>query len=223
MRVVLSPGAEMLAGGIEAAGALAGAEGTVAVLSQLGVRNVRRPLSRAEVQVVRGALLGVARTDGSLPRSSVATDEELLIGYVCSGTASPTGWATGVRSVVVADHVNLTWDSPLTGPNDEGFGLRFPVIAGVYRPEAASITFGGGSPVGVVAGVCDDRRLTAFESEVVVQHGMPAVSSELTAVSIVAAHMGLRVVAVVVVDGVCEMPPGAGGSDGPSNGLERSG
>ena len=193
MRVVLSPGAEALARGLEVAEALAGSRFAVAMLSERGVRNLSRPLSRSEVQVVRAAVAG----------------DELLVGYVCAGTAVPGGCPADVRSVVVTDHVNLTWRSPLTGPNDERFGPRFPVIAGVYRPEAVGVAPESGSVMGVVAGVRDDRCLTAFEAEVVVRHGIQAVSSELVAVSMLAAHMGFKVAAVVVVDGACEMPAGA--------------
>lgn len=206
MRVALSPGAEALAWGLDVAEAQAGSKVEVAVLSRLGAKNLRRSLSRAEVQIVRAALAG----------------DELLVGYVCAGTAVPGVCLAGVRSVVVTDHVNLTWRSPLTGPNDERFGPRFPVVAGVYRPEAVLVVPERGSLLGVVAGVRDDRRLTAFEAEVVVRHGIQAVSSELVAVSIVAAHMGLRLAAVVLVDGVCEMPAGAYVADGASKGLERS-
>ncbi len=93
----------------------------------------------------------------------------------------------------------------------------------MYRPEAVRVAPADVAFLGVVAGVRDDRRLTAFEAEVVVRHGIRAVSSELVAVSILAAHMGFKVAAVVVVDGVCEMPEGACGADGAGKGLERSG
>lgn len=204
MRVLLSPGAEVSALGLAVAEALAGTKGGVAVLSQLGVRNLRRPLSRAEVQIVRAAVVG----------------DELLVGYVCAGKAVSAGCAVGMA--VVADHVDLTWRSPLTGPNDERFGPRFPVVAGVYRPEAVGVALESGAFLGVVAGVRDDRRLTAFEAGVVARHGMQAVSSELVAVSILAAHMGFKVAAIVVVDGMCEMPAGAYVADGASKGLDRS-
>jgi len=223
MRVVLSPRAEALARGLEVAETLAGSKVGVAVLSRLGARNLRRPLSRAEVQAVRGALQGAEPLNGPPSWPPPVADDELLVGYVCAGTALPGGRPAGVWSVVVTDHVNLTWRSPLTGPNDERFGPRFPVVAGAYRPEAVPALAEGGSILGVVAGVRDDRRLTAFEAAVVVRHGIQAVSSELVAVSILAAHMGLRVAAIVVVDGICEMPAGAGLADGASKSLERSG
>jgi hypothetical protein len=228
MRVLLSPGAEALARGVETAEEMAGSEVEVARLAQLGARNLRRPLSRAEINVVRSALRGAHPLDGQLAGRPAVADDELLIGYVCAGTMAPSGGgpvqpAVEVRSVVVTDHVNLTWRSPLTGPNDERFGPRFPVVAEVYRPETVRAAPAQAPLLGVVAGVRDDRRLTAFEAEVVVRHGIRVVSSELVAVSILAAHMGFKVAAVVVVDGVSEIPEGACGTDGAGKGLERSG
>jgi purine nucleoside phosphorylase len=105
--------------------------------------------------------------------------------------------------VAVADHVNLAWRSPLAGPNDDRTGPRFPSMNDVYAPVPA-LTPGGeedGMIVvrGVVAGVPDDRALSEYEIETVARFGWVAASSELVAPVIIAAHMGLRVAAVVMV------------------------
>ena len=118
----------------------------------------------------------------------------------CAGASPSPGGKAGW--VAVTDHVNLTWRSPLAGPNDEQVGPRFPSMAGVYAPEAV-LTLGGeqdGMIVapGVVAGVPDDRALSDYETDMVARLGWAAVSSELVAPVIVAAHMGLRVAAVVM-------------------------
>jgi hypothetical protein len=169
---------------------LAGEDGAVVSLAFLGVKNPYRRFSAAEVEAVRGAL----------------RDETGVVGYFCRGVASVTGaqeTPAGARVVVVADHVNLTWRSPLSGPNDEHSGPRFPSIDGVYAPEAAFPlgTREDGMIVvrGVVAGVVDDRALSEYERELVTRFGWVAVSSELVAPVILAAHMGLRVAAVVMV------------------------
>jgi purine nucleoside phosphorylase len=105
--------------------------------------------------------------------------------------------------VVVTDHVNLIWRSPLAGPNDDDAGPRFPSMDSVYAPEAvlARGSAGDGMIVvcGVVAGTPDDRAVGEYESEMASRFGWAAVSSELVAPVIVAAHMGLRVAAVVLV------------------------
>ncbi|NLO26833.1 MAG: purine-nucleoside phosphorylase, partial [Actinobacteria bacterium] len=54
---------------------------------------------------------------------------------------------------------------------------------------------------GVVAGVSDDAGPSAFEVEVAGAQSHVALSSELVPVVIVAAHMGLRVVAAVLMVG----------------------
>ena len=162
---------------------LAGEGGTVVSLAALGLKNPYRALSAAEVEALRGAL----------------RDERGVVGYVCRGVAPPGGKAGWVA---VTDHANLTWRSPLVGPNDERVGPRFPSLAGAYAPETV-LTLGGEQDgmivvAGVVAGVADDRAMSDYETDMVARLGPAAVSSELVAPVIVAAHMGLRVAAVVM-------------------------
>jgi hypothetical protein len=187
MKVVVSPRASRERGGAASvARALAGAEGVTVSLCQAGVRTLNRPLSAAEVALLREALTG----------------EEPLVGYVCLGAGRP------LCAVAVSDHVNLTWRSPLTGPNDEGVGPRFPSMTGIYRPEVVLDRVGAAGGIivetGVVAGVQSELCLTPYESEVACAPGYLAVSEELVPVVIVAAHMGLRVAAVVVKAGYKE-------------------
>jgi len=102
----------------------------------------------------------------------------------------------------VTDHANLTWRSPLAGPNDGRAGPRFPSMTGIYATELALARVGAREGMivtsGVVAGVYDDGRLTAWEGEIAGEQRLVAVSAELVPVVIVAAHRGLRVAAVVV-------------------------
>jgi len=136
--------------------------------------------------------------------------------------------------VVVADHVNLTWLSPLTGPNDERIGPRFPVMSGLYHPEGWSSRGGRGGGVGRDgrgAGDCATGRgrgqgrsaLGLFESAVVRWHGIRVVSSELVPVAILAAHMGFRLAAVVLLDDECTVAPGAADMAVALMGPERRG
>ncbi len=144
--------------------------------------------------------------------------EEPVVGYVCrgawlsdirpavvGGTASFGEVGGPLRVVAVSDHVNLTWRSPLTGPNDEKVGPRFPSMTGIYLPETVLDRAGAAGGIivetGVVAGVRDEGRLTPYEAEVARAPGYLAVSEELVPVVIVAAHMGLRVAAAVVMTG----------------------
>lgn len=176
---------------------LAGEQGVVASLAALGLKNLQRMLSAAEVEALREALRG----------------EQEVVGYVCRGVSLGEGTPQGApRLVAVSDHVNLTWRSPLTGFNDESVGPRFPSLSGVYAPEAV-LTLAGeqdGMIVvpGVVAGVQDDLALSDYETRMAARLGWAAASSELVAPVIIAAHMGLRVAAAVMV------------SDGRTNGRK---
>jgi hypothetical protein len=101
------------------------------------------------------------------------------------------------EALVVSDHVNLAFWSPLQGPNDERVGPRFPVTAGLYCPEIVQERY----PVedGVAAEVGDPTCLTEFERWAIHKEGtIAAVTNELAAVAILAAHAGFRLAAVMV-------------------------
>jgi purine-nucleoside phosphorylase len=57
--------------------------------------------------------------------------------------------------VVIRDHINLQGVSPLTGPNDENFGARFPDMTIAYDRRFREITVGEGNRnrIGLYEGV----------------------------------------------------------------------
>ena len=201
MRVLVGPRIDLLGDTkeVEVARAVAGSDDGVVSLREVGVGNLSRLLTQAEVALLREALSEGERTT--------------KVGYVCKGIG--LGGAQNTRAgdtdreqvqvVAVIDHAHLTWRSPLVGPNDERIGPRFPSMDGVYEPEVVTerVAAVGGIILrqGVVAGVGDDRRLNAYETSTVDIHGHVAASSELVPVVIVAAHMGLHVAAAVVTKG----------------------
>jgi hypothetical protein len=166
---------------------LAGEQGTVVPLTTLGLQNPYRPLSAAEVAAFRSELQGSVR------------DGDAVVGYVCRGVPAPggqNGW------IAVTDHADLTWRSPLTGPNDDQAGPRFPGMHGVYAPDRALALGSGQDGIvvvpGVVAGVSCDLAMSEYEIDMVTRLGWAAASSELVAPVVLAAHMGLRVAGVVM-------------------------
>ena len=192
MRVLLSPRAEGIPGAGNVAAVLAGHGGNVVSLARAGVSNLARRLSPAEVHLVRKALSG--------PDSA-----EEVVGYVCSGRwlrredegmAQPAG-----RLLPVRDHVNLTWISPLAGPNDDSIGPRFSPVAGIYRPKLVhsllSRSLALDAP-GVVVQVGDIWGLTGFEEQVAIRLGAEWVGDELASVVLLAAHRGCAVAAVLL-------------------------
>jgi hypothetical protein len=178
--------------------------------------DLSRPLTGAEVALLRRALAG----------DEARTDHPTTVGYVCRGSVfssaafagGPKGGGRGqTRVVAVTDHANLTWRSPLTGPNEDALGPRFPSMTGIYetKPVQERLEAAGGIIVwpGVVAGVGDDWSLNAYEAQIVRKCGHQAASSELVPVAIIAAHMGLRVAAAVVIaEGSREEETGSGRS-----------
>ncbi|MHB1343288.1 MAG: hypothetical protein ACYCX3_02895 [Thermoleophilia bacterium] len=222
MRVVLSPDAALLPGVRATAGMLVGAgPGSVVDLAQAGVKNLRRRLSAAEVHSLRKALLGLGPGHDLRPREP----EDTMVGYLCVARAvapgGPAAEATPVRSpnvgsgdsapvfsmIAVTDHANLRWESPLTGPNDDSLGPRFPVTAGLYAPEEVTAVLA--AEPGVVAGVWNERGLSPFEAGVVAAGGFAAVAAELAPVTVVAAHLGYRVAAAVLVPAESEDDTGS--------------
>ena len=230
MRVLISRQAEAQDSGRAVAAALAGPDGHVVSLFEAGVRNLARPLSQAEVHAVRKALLGVGPGEDLRPRDpadqvvgyvccgrEAGGDEGPLGAGPAAGTAplpvtaapraappatvSP-GPMAAPRVLAVADHVNLTWRSPLRGGNEERLGPRFPVTAGLYDPEAVRAGVPGGEeiPAVVTVQVARAAALTAFERETVRALDVPMVSEELVPVALLAAHLGYRVAAALVLD-----------------------
>lgn len=191
----------MEAAGESPATALAGAQGQILLLSRLGVRGLNRGLSAAEVSSIRKALSGFGAVTGRAGGKPAGE----IVGYVCAG--SPVGTLCGAGRtagvVAVQDHANLTFRSPLIGPNNDSLGPRFPVVAGLYSPETVCRALRDDLvevTSAIVAEVQNRRRLTDFEEKAVRSAGIRVVTDELAAVAILAAHLGRRLAAVVVLD-----------------------
>ncbi len=187
MKVLVGPRVDLSEDALASsvARALAAPNGELVPLAEVGVKNLSRQITQAEVALLRKALRG----------------EDLVVGYVCLGTSAMRPQGAGAV-VAVTDHVNLSWRSPLTGRNDDEVGPRFPSMTGIYAAPTVVERLGAGGAIiveqGVVAGVGDDQTLDAYETEIARKFHYPAVSSELVPVAIVAAHMGLRLAAAVI-------------------------
>ncbi len=198
MKVLVTPGLDLdrdqVAAGV--ARSLAGSEGTLVSLAEVGVKNLSRPITRAEVARLRQALRSVSEAGSECGRGAG------VVGCICPGVSLSDESPSDVRMVVaVTDHANLTWRSPLAGRGGDEVGPRFPAMTGIYAPEPVLQRLGaeGGIIVasGVVAGVEDHEHLSAYESETVQVNHHVAACSELVPVAIVAAQMGLRIAAAI--------------------------
>jgi purine nucleoside phosphorylase len=124
--------------------------------------------------------------------------------------------------VAVRDHLNLAGDSPLVGLRDDG--PRFVHVDGVYRNEFRLVAAAGARglgwelPEGVYARVADPLPPTSAEGRWLKGLGVDMVGSRIVDQSIVAARLGLGVLALVVLAGWAGSPRN---QDAEREGLER--
>jgi purine-nucleoside phosphorylase len=130
----------------------------------------------------------------------------LLVSNACGGMDPQ--WQAG-DLLLISDHLNLLGGNPLTGPNDDRIGPRFPDMSTAYDPELRSLAWETARACGVtmregvyasVAGPClespaEYRMLRAMGADAVGMSTVPEV--------IVARHEGLRVVGISVVTDMC--------------------
>ncbi len=111
--------------------------------------------------------------------------------------------------VCLVDHINLTGDNPLIGPNDDKLGPRFPDMSEPYFREyvrlAEDIALEEKIRLrkGVFVGVAGPNLETAAEYRFLQTIGGDVVSMSMVAENIVAIHGGMRVVGLAVVTDLC--------------------
>jgi purine-nucleoside phosphorylase len=107
--------------------------------------------------------------------------------------------------VVIRDHINLQGQNPLTGPNDERFGPRFPDMTDAYNlqfrnialAEAASL--GGEIYEGVYAALAGPSYETPAEIRYLRTIGADLVGMSTVPEVIAARHMNMNVLAISCV------------------------
>jgi len=107
--------------------------------------------------------------------------------------------------VRITDHLNLTGLNPLTGPNDDRIGPRFPDMSQAYDPqlgallEASAGRLGIALGAGVYAGLAGPSYETPAEIRMLRTLGADLVGMSTVLEVIAARHAGVRVAAVSVV------------------------
>lgn len=123
--------------------------------------------------------------------------------------------------VVVSDHINLQGQNPLVGPNDDRFGPRFPDMTRAYWKPYGEIAFeearriGKSVYTGVYAGLLGPSYETPAEIRYLRTIGADLVGMSTIPEVIVAAQMGIKVLAISCVTNMA-----AGILDKPINHLE---
>ncbi|MFA6009731.1 MAG: purine-nucleoside phosphorylase [Desulfobacteraceae bacterium] len=112
--------------------------------------------------------------------------------------------------MVVDDHINLTGENPLTGPNHDVWGLRFPGMVATYDPSLRFLVKRLGAELGMVlregvyAGLKGPSLETPAEMRFLRTIGADAVGFSTIQEVIVARHAGMRVLGLSVVTNLCD-------------------
>ena len=123
-----------------------------------------------------------------------------LIATNAAGALNPL-FATG-GLMVLTDHINMTGHNPLTGPNVDAWGPRFPDMSQVYCPALrdkaiqAALRCGQRLEQGVYVAVAGPSLETPAETRMLRILGADAVGMSTVPEAIVARHMGMRVLGV---------------------------
>jgi purine-nucleoside phosphorylase len=109
------------------------------------------------------------------------------------------------RLVLIGDHINLQGANPLTGPNDERLGLRFPDMTTAYDKKFRAIAAaeaakaGTDMPEGVYAALPGPSFETPAEIRYLRTIGADLVGMSTVPEVIAARHSGLRVLGISCV------------------------
>lgn len=101
--------------------------------------------------------------------------------------------------MVLTDHINMTGHNPLTGPNIDTWGPRFPDMSKVYCPQLrtlaleAALQAGLRLEQGVYVAVAGPSLETPAETRMYRILGADAIGMSTAPEAIVAHHMGLRI------------------------------
>ena len=104
--------------------------------------------------------------------------------------------------MVISDHINLLGANPLTGPNDDRFGPRFPDLTLVYAAELQNLVIEEARAMdmemrrGIYAALSGPSYETPAEIHMVRTLGADAVGMSTVPEAIVARHMDMRVIGI---------------------------
>jgi purine-nucleoside phosphorylase len=107
--------------------------------------------------------------------------------------------------LAITDHLNLTGQSCLVGPNDDALGPRFPDMSAAYDPALRELAHSAAAELGVTlhegvyAGVLGPAYETPAEVRMLRMLGASAVGMSTVQEVIAARHLGLRVLGLSCV------------------------
>jgi purine-nucleoside phosphorylase len=110
--------------------------------------------------------------------------------------------------MAIADHINMTGENPLIGPNVNSWGPRFPDMVQVYDRDLAGLAEKGAGAAGfslqtgVYAGLKGPSLETPAEMRFLRRIGADAVGFSTVMESIAAIHAGMRVLGLSTITNI---------------------
>lgn len=110
--------------------------------------------------------------------------------------------------MLIKDHINLTGQNPLAGPNNDDWGIRFPDMSQVYNPDfivtAKSIASKNNIQVhsGVYAGLSGPSLETPAEIKFLKTIGSDAVGLSTIMEAIAGVHAGMKILGLSLITNV---------------------
>lgn len=110
---------------------------------------------------------------------------------------------------IIDDHINLLGANPLTGPNDDSLGPRFPDMCAPYDPalvalaQRLALAEGVRAHKGVYVAVAGPNLETRAEYRFLRAIGADVVGMSTVPEVLVAVHSGMRVLGVAVITDKC--------------------
>lgn len=110
--------------------------------------------------------------------------------------------------MVINDHINLTGQNPLTGPNNDQWGVRFPDMIQVYDPGLRQICLDTARKLeitlqtGVYAGLCGPSLETPSETRFLKTIGADAVGFSTVMEAIAGTHAGMKILGLSLITNI---------------------
>jgi len=110
--------------------------------------------------------------------------------------------------MVIQDHINLTGENPLIGPNEDEWGVRFPDMTNVYDKQLSAIAERSAQACdeklqhGVYVGIKGPSLETSAETRYLRQIGADAVGFSTVQESIAAVHAKMKILGLSTITNI---------------------